>query len=91
MTLPQDSLAGRMHFAEFLPLSQCELHRARGNLLDRAFQSKTSAVGDQLTGPKLVQIVLAGGYPEPPGRTSWPRRQKWFGDHIKGNHRERRP
>jgi hypothetical protein len=31
----------------------------------------------------LVQIVLAGGYPEALCRTSWPRRQKWFGDYIK--------
>jgi hypothetical protein len=85
MTLPQvaDSLAGRMEVADLLPLSQCELHGAPGNLLERAFQGKTSAIGEPLTGSKLVQIVLAGGYPEALGRTSWPRRQKWFSNYIK--------
>lgn len=85
MTLPQvaDSLAGRMEVADLLPLSQCELHRAPGNLLEHAFQGKTSAIGEPLTGSKLVQIVLGGGYPEALGRTSWPRRQKWFSNYIK--------
>jgi predicted AAA+ superfamily ATPase len=52
MTLPQvaDSLAGRMELAELLPLSQSELHRARGNLLERAFHSKPPAIGELLTG-----------------------------------------
>jgi predicted AAA+ superfamily ATPase len=85
MTLPQvaDSLAGRMELAELLPLSQSELHSARSNLLERAFHSKPPAIGELLTGSKLVQIVLAGGYPEALGRTSLPRRQKWFSDYIK--------
>ena len=85
MTLPQvaDSLAGRMEVADLLPLSQCELHGAPGSFLERAFQGKAPTSGELITGSRLVQIVLAGGYPEALGRTSWPRRQKWFSDYIK--------
>lgn len=84
-TLPQvaDSLAGRMEVAELLRLSQCVLRGRPGNLLEHAFQGKTSAIGEPLTGSRLVQIVLGGGYPEALGRTSWPRRQRWFSNYIK--------
>ena len=84
-TLPQvaDSPAGRMEVAELLPLSQCELRGRPDNLLEHAFQGKTSAIGEPLTGSRLVQIVLGGGYPEALGRTSWPRRQRWFSNYIK--------
>ena len=84
-TLPQvaDSPAGRMEVAELLPLSQCELRGRPDNLLEHAFQGKTSAIGEPLTGSRLVQIVLGGGYPEALGRTSWPHRQRWFSNYIK--------
>ncbi len=85
MTLPQvaDSLAGRMEIADLLPLSQCELHGAPASFLVHAFQGKTPTIGELITGSRLVQIVLAGGYPEALGRTLWPRRQKWFSDYVK--------
>lgn len=85
MTLPQvaDSLAGRMEISDLLPLSQSEMRGEPGAFLERALQGKAPTVGEPVIGSRLVQTVLSGGYPEALGRTSWPRRQKWFGDYIK--------
>ena len=85
MTLPEvaDSLAGRMEIADLLPLSQSELRGKPGSFLERVFRGKAPHIGEPLTGSRLVQTVLSGGYPEALSRTSWPRRQKWFSDYIK--------
>ena len=85
MTLPQvaDSLAGRMEIADLLPLSQSEMHGEPASFLARAFQGKAPTVGEPISGSRLVQLVLSGGYPEAVSRESWPRRQKWFSDYIK--------
>lgn len=85
MTLPQiaDSMAGRMEIADLLPLSQCELIGDPGDFLGRVFKGKQPISGKPITGAKLIQAVLSGGYPEALNRNSWSRRQKWFGDYVK--------
>jgi predicted AAA+ superfamily ATPase len=85
MTLPQvaDSLAGRMALAELLPLAQSELRGEPCDFLERVFAGRAPRVGTVIVGDKLVEMVLAGGYPEALERASWPRRQKWFLDYIK--------
>jgi uncharacterized protein len=85
MALPQvaDSLAGRMEMADLLPLAQCEMRNEPSPFLTRAFQGKVPPVGEPAIGSNLVEIVLAGGYPEAISRNTWPRRQQWFRDYIK--------
>jgi uncharacterized protein len=85
MALPQvaDSLAGRMEIADLLPLSQSEVQASQSTFLQRVSLGKPPEVNNAIVGPQLVETVLAGGYPEALGRSSWPRRQKWFVDYIK--------
>lgn len=85
MALPQvaDSLAGRMAITELLPLSQSELRGRPGHFLERVFQGKAPSAGTSVVGDKLIETVLAGGYPEALERASWARRQKWFLDYTK--------
>jgi predicted AAA+ superfamily ATPase len=85
MTLPQvaDSLAGRIEITELLPLSHAEMRRKPSDFLERILQGKPPTVGDVVVGPDLVELALAGGYPEAVQRASWARRQKWFLDYIR--------
>ena len=59
------------------------MHGEPASFLARAFQGKAPDVGEPISGSRLVQLVLSGGYPEAVSRESWPRRQKWFSDYIK--------
>lgn len=85
MTLPRvaDSLAGRMETVQLLPLGQAEIAAgAVPAFLERAFNGKPPAASRAFIGPDLVEVVLAGGYPEAIGRTSWTRRQDWYLDYV---------
>jgi predicted AAA+ superfamily ATPase len=85
MTLPQvaDSLAGRIEIEDLLPLSQSEIRKKRCDFLERALQGKPPQVGHVHVGNELLEIVLAGGYPEALQRSSPARRQKWFLDYVR--------
>ena len=84
MTLPKvaDSLAGRMETIRLLPLSQAEIRGGTGGFLDDAFSGKLRASDNVLLGEELVELVLAGGYPEALARTRWSRRQDWHLEYI---------
>lgn len=84
LTLPRvaDSLAGRMGITRLLPLAQAELRSARPLFLDQAFAGETPTCGTAVVGDDLVEIVLAGGYPEALTRSGWRRRQDWHLDYI---------
>ena len=84
MTLPRvaDSLAGRMGITRLLPLAQAELRGARPLFFDQAFVGETPTCGTAVVGDDLVEIVLAGGYPEALTRSGWRRRQDWHLDYI---------
>ncbi len=84
MTLPRvaDSLAGRMGITRLLPLAQAELRGARPLFLDQAFAGETPTCGTAVVGDDLVEVVLAGGYPEALTRSRWRRRQDWHLDYI---------
>ncbi|TMQ04075.1 MAG: ATP-binding protein, partial [Deltaproteobacteria bacterium] len=78
LALPRvsESLAGRMEVITMLPLAHSELLRRRPRFLDQAFKSKLVSVADTVLGPHLVELMLAGGYPELL-RRSPTRRQQW--------------
>ena len=85
----QESMAGRIETVTLLPLSHSEryaprhTHNAQGaRFFDRAFAGAldrySSADTDALVGPRLVDAVLTGGYPEAIARTTDRRRRDWF-------------
>ncbi|MDE0695874.1 MAG: ATP-binding protein [Boseongicola sp.] len=86
MMLPKvaDSLAGRMEVVRLLPLSQAEIRGGQGRFLDDAFSDKPPSVGQPVLGTDLVELVLAGGYPEVIERRSWRRRQDWYDHYVDG-------
>ena len=86
MMLPKvaDSLAGRMEVVRLLPLSQAEIRGGQGRFLDDAFSGKPPSVGEPVLGTDLVELVLAGGYPEVLERRSWRRRQDWYYQYVDG-------
>jgi uncharacterized protein len=84
MALPTvgDSLAGRIETIKLFPFSQSELMQTGGGLIDRLFAGERPTVGNAVTGPALMQMILRGGYPEAISRVTEKRRKQWFDDYI---------
>lgn len=85
MTLPTvaDSLAGRMEVITLMPLARGEISGQKPTFLELAFQGQVAPVkGISVSGPELIEIVLAGGYPEAIARSTPERRTKWYLDYI---------
>ncbi|WP_422021679.1 ATP-binding protein [Pyruvatibacter mobilis] len=84
MTVPlvADSLAGRMEVVKLLPLSQSEIVGAKSTFLENAFKGILPTVGDVVLDDDLIEIVLAGGYPEAIARTRWNRKQDWYQGYV---------
>ena len=84
MTVPKvaDSLAGRMEVVKLLPLSRSEIRGSRSTFLDNAFAGATPMVQDAIVGDDLIELVLAGGYPEALERKRWSRKQDWYHDYV---------
>ena len=84
MTLPRvaDSLAGRMEIIRLLPLAQAELRGTQPSFLTRAFAGDTPTSAAPALGADLVELVLAGGYPEALTRSGWRRRRDWHLNYI---------
>lgn len=79
MTLPKvaDSLAGRMEILRLLPLSRVEIEGRTPLFLDQIFAGNISAPHSVVLGDDLVELVLAGGFPEALKRASSGRRRAW--------------
>ncbi len=84
MTLPRvaDSLAGRMETIRLLPLAQAELRGTRSGFLERAFAGDAPVSTDPAVGADLLDIVLAGGYPEALTRSTSRRRRRWHLNYV---------
>lgn len=84
MTLPRvaDSLAGRMEIIRLLPLAQSELRGTRPSFLEQVFAGNAPAAAAPAVGSDLMEIVLAGGYPEALTRTGWRRRRAWHVNYV---------
>ena len=85
MTLPDvaDSLAGRMETIRLLPLAQSEiLRRPPPSFLASLFAGEAPNSEFPKLGPDLVEIVLAGGYPEALARSSATRRRDWLLNYV---------
>jgi len=84
LALPRvsESLAGRMEVITLLPLAHAELLRRRPRFLDHAFKGKLGSVVEPVLGPDLVELILAGGYPDLLARAP-SRRQQWARDYAR--------
>ena len=84
MTLPRvaDSLAGRMEIIRLLPLAQAELRGTRPSFLEQVFAGEAPTAATPVLGTELVELVLAGGYPEALTRATWRRRRAWHLNYV---------
>jgi predicted AAA+ superfamily ATPase len=86
--LPQaaQSLTGRAHVLNVLPLSQGELHGHRERFIDLVWQDPerllTIAAGHSCTRDEYVDRVLAGGFPMVLQRQTTRSRTSWFADYV---------
>jgi predicted AAA+ superfamily ATPase len=81
LTIPKvrESLAGRMEVVTLYPLSHAEvLGSGAPTFLGRALQGEPPQVGEKIIGDELMEVVLAGGYPDALSRSSEKRRRGWF-------------
>lgn len=79
MTLPKvaDSLAGRMETLRLFPLSRVEIEGRTPRFLDQVFAGDISPPDAVVLGDDLVELVVAGGFPEALQRSSSGRRRAW--------------
>lgn len=84
LALPRvsESLAGRMEVITLLPLAHSELLGRRPRFLDHAFRGRLGSIASPVIGPDLVELMLAGGYPELLARTP-ARRQQWVREYAR--------
>lgn len=84
LALPRvsESLAGRMEVITLLPLAHSELLRRKPRFLDHAFMGKLGSVSSPVLGSELVELILAGGYPDLLARSP-SRRQQWARDYTR--------
>jgi hypothetical protein len=83
LTLPlvSESLAGRMEVVQLLPLARAEVRGNKPAFLASALDGKLIEPPEILIGADLVEIVLAGGYPEMLRRDG-ERRRAWARGYV---------
>lgn len=84
MTVPHvsDSLAGRIETVHLMPLAQSEIQDKPSSFLKQVFSGQAPSTRSATVGKALVEVVLAGGYPEAISRLKWERRQRWHLNYI---------
>lgn len=66
LLLPQlsDSMSGRMQQVQLHPLSVCETERRDSGFLEALFSAEFETQRMEPLGPRLIEQVMTGGYPE---------------------------
>jgi len=77
-----DSLAGRMDILRLHPIAQCEIEGQPSGFLKRLFNNQFKSQTVERLGDKLIQRIVAGGYPAALHRTSTNRRAAWYRDYL---------
>ncbi len=78
----KDALTGRMETIPLWPLSQREIHRSGGNLVDSLFGGEPPRISAETVGRKAFVVAAAeGGYPEARLRAG-ARRARWFSSYL---------
>ena len=84
LPLAAQSLTGRLHRLEILPLSQGEIGGTRENLVESLLNdpaSTASPTPSATTRNQYVELVARGGFPLALPRTA-PARARWFDDYL---------
>jgi len=77
-----ESLAGRMAMLRLHPLAQCEIERRPSRFIEALFGGRfRTGIGERL-GQRLVERIVAGGYPAALARRSVARRAAWYRDFV---------
>jgi uncharacterized protein len=78
-TLPRiaDSLAGRIETLRLLPLCRAEIVGKSPTFIDQLYGGNVSQPRNAVVGDDLIELVLAGGFPEALRRPSASRRRAW--------------
>jgi predicted AAA+ superfamily ATPase len=87
MLLPKlsESLAGRMEVMTLWPFSQGEMHGVRENFVDTLFSQKLVGWTGKIAAvqrERLLETVVAGGYPLAVARQNATRRDAWFQSYV---------
>jgi predicted AAA+ superfamily ATPase len=84
LTLPKvaDSLAGRMETIRMLPLAHSEIIGRPSAFLTNLFSGKSPKCRDVVVADALVELALAGGFPEAIDRVGERRRQDWARSYL---------
>ena len=84
MTLPivSESLAGRMETVSLYPFAAAEMKGTEPNFIAGLFEGKLPRIPETIVGDALVDLVLAGGYPEMQRRSTPRRRTAWVRDYV---------
>jgi len=78
-----DSLAGRMEILTLWPLSQGEIAGVRESFIEKICGGKIEQRSyQQINMQELADKIVAGGFPEPIGRSAQARRAAWFDSYI---------
>lgn len=83
-TLPivSESLAGRMETVSLYPFAAAELMGTEPHFIADLFDGKLPKITETIVGDALVDLVLAGGYPEMQRRSTPRRRRAWVRDYV---------
>jgi predicted AAA+ superfamily ATPase len=87
MLLPKlsESLAGRMEVLTLWPFSQGELNEVKENFVEKLFSPAHPNWTDKqspVSWEKLLEIMIAGGYPPAVARLNPSRRNAWFQSYL---------
>lgn len=77
-----DSLAGRMEILRLHPLAQCELEAGRSGFLTSLFGKGFKTQRYERLGTRLVERLVAGGFPAALARKTPHRRAAWYRDYV---------
>ena len=78
-----ESLAGRVEVIPLYPLGRSERLRSRApQFVSKVFQGQLPTGAESLSGDKLLQLVVTGGYPDAIKRRAERRRQDWYRAYI---------
>ncbi len=77
-----DSLAGRVEIIRLHPLAQCELSGRLPDFLDRLFSCKFKASQLPRSPDRLVDRIVAGGFPAALARSTERRRRNWYLNYV---------
>lgn len=84
LALPKvaDTLVGRMEIHTLWPLSQGEIKGVYESFVDTVFGIEKCATGKPVKHSELINLMIAGGFPDALEREAKNRRKNWFSSYV---------